>query len=404
MRLVAERLGHLGDAVAEGPVFIPRILPGEEVEGEVTGDRMPAPRILTPSPDRVSAPCQHYRTCGGCSLQHASDRFVAEWKRAVVVSALAGQGIEADVGEVETSPVRSRRRATLHGRRTKSGALLGFHARGSDALVAVPNCLLLTPVLMAGFPALEALVKVGGSRSAEVSLTVTESLAGLDVSVMGGKPLDVALHGSLARLAEEQGLARLTWGGETVALRNPPQQQFGAARVAPPAGSFLQATKAGEASLLAFVQGVVGDSRRIVELFAGAGTFTLPMAETAEVHAVEGDAGMIAALDRGWRAAQGLKRVTSEARDLFRRPLDAQELKGFDAIVIDPPRAGAQAQVAALADCKVPRMAMLSCNPVTFARDARILLEAGWKLGRITVIDQFRWSPHVELGAQFTRS
>lgn len=407
MKLVAERLGHRGDAVAagpEGPVFIPRILPGEEVEGEVTGDRMPAPRILTPSADRVAAPCPHYRTCGGCSLQHASDRFVAEWKRAVVMAALAGQGLEADVGEAQTSPRRSRRRATLHGRRTKGGALIGFHERASDALVAVPNCLLLTPALMAGFPALEALVKAGGSRSGELALTVTESATGLDVAVAGGKPLDAVLHGTLAQLAESQGLARLTWEGEVVALRQAPIQHFGAAPVSPPPGAFLQATEAGQAALLAFVAGAVGPAKRIADLFAGAGTFALPLARTAEVHAVEGDAAMIAALDKGWRAATGLKRVTSEARDLFRRPLDAAELKGFDAVVIDPPRAGAEAQVRALAASAVPRIAMVSCNPVTFARDARLLSEKGFTLDRVAVIDQFRWSTHVEVAAQFTRS
>ncbi|MDB6452691.1 class I SAM-dependent RNA methyltransferase [Falsirhodobacter sp. 20TX0035] len=406
MRLVADRLGHRGDAVAmgpSGPVFIPRILPGEEVEGEITGDRMDAPTILTPSTDRVRAPCPHYRTCGGCSLQHASDDFVARWKREVVVTALAGQGLEAPVGEVQTSPAFTRRRATLHGRRTKGGALLGFHARASDTLVAVPHCLLLTPSLKAAFPALEALVKAGGSRTAEVSLTVTDTLGGPDVAVTGGKPLDPVLHGQLAQLAERFGLSRLAWEGEVIALRNPPAQAFGPARVSPPPGAFLQATAAGEAALLAFVRRSVGPAKRVADLFAGSGTFALPLAENAEVHAVEGDAAMTVALDRGWRAAPGLKRVTTEARDLFRRPLEPDELKRFDAVVIDPPRAGAEAQVKALARASVPVIAMVSCNPVTFARDARLLIAAGYVLEEVEVVDQFRWSAHVELAARFTR-
>lgn len=412
MKLVAERLGHRGDAVAHmsgtegpsGPVFIPRILPGEVVEGEVTGDRMAAPSILTPSPDRVKAPCVHYRTCGGCSLQHASGDFVAQWKRGVVVTALAGQGLEASVGEVQTSPARTRRRATLHGRRTKGGALLGFHARASDTLVAVPHCLLLTPSLMAAFPALEALVRAGGSRSAELALTVTDSLGGPDVSVMGGKPLDPILHGELAALAEAHGLSRLTWEREVIALRNPPAQTFGPARVSPPPGAFLQATAAGEAALLAFVRASVTGARRVADLFAGSGTFALPLAQEAEVHAVEGDPAMIAALDRGWRSAQGLKRITTEARDLFRRPLEADELRDFDAVVIDPPRAGAESQIAALARSSVPVVAMVSCNPVTFARDARTLIAAGFRLDAVEVVDQFRWSTHVELSSRFTRT
>ncbi|MDH2326874.1 RsmD family RNA methyltransferase [Cereibacter sp. SYSU M97828] len=399
MKLTIDRLGHRGDAVAmgpDGPVYIPRMLPGEVVEADTHA-------IVTPSPDRVKAPCPHYRTCGGCSLQHASDRFVAEWKRAVVLGALAGQGLDAPVGETVTSPARSRRRATLHGRRTKGGALLGFHARASDTLVAVPNCILLTPDLMASFPALEALVKTGGSRSGELALTVTQSLAGPDVSVTGGKPLDTALTLELARVAEAQGIARLTWEGETIALRANPMQRFGAALVAPPPGAFLQATAAGEAALLGFVRGWTAGAKRIVDLFAGSGTFSLPLAENAEVHAVEGDAAMTAALDRGWRNA-GLKRVTTETRDLFRRPLEPDEFKGFDAVVIDPPRAGAEAQVATLARSRVPRIAMVSCNPVTFARDAKTLIAAGYALDRVEVVDQFRWSPHVELAARFTVS
>ena len=405
MRLVIERLGHLGDAVArgpEGPVYVAQMLPGEEVSGTLSGDRLVDTRILTPSPDRVRPPCPHARTCGGCLLQHAADGFVADWKLGVVRSALAGQGLEAPMRLILTSPPRSRRRATLAARRTKGGALLGFHARASDVLVAVPNCQLLHPDLIAAFPALEALVITGGSRSAELALTVTRTLAGPDVAVAGGKPLDSALRLDLARVAEAHGLSRLTWEGEVVALRTAPMQRFGRALVAPPPGAFLQATAEGEAALLAAVTEAVGDARRIVDLFAGAGTFALPLAGRAEVHAVEGDAAMIAALDKGWRQAEGLKRVSAEVRDLFRRPLEADEFKGFDAVVIDPPRAGAEAQTAALARAQVPLIAAVSCNPVTFARDAKTLIGAGYGLDWVQVVDQFRWSAHVELAAKFS--
>jgi 23S rRNA (uracil1939-C5)-methyltransferase len=301
-----------------------------------------------------------------------------------------------------TSPPQSRRRATLAGRRTKSGALLGFHARGSDMLVAVPDCLLLHPDLLATFPALEALTRMGGSRTSELALTVTRSLGGPDVAVTGGKALDSALRLDLARLAEAEGIARLTWDGEVIALRTSPMQRFGPALVSPPPGAFLQATAEGEAALLAAVIVAVGSARRIVDLFAGSGTFSLPLAERAEVHAVEGEAAMIAALDRGWRQASGVRRVTSETRDLFRRPLEPDELKGFDAAVIDPPRAGAEAQTQRLAQSGIPVIAAVSCNPVTFARDARVLTSAGYRLDWVQVVDQFRWSPHVELAARFS--
>ena len=405
MILTVERLGHRGDGIAQGPegqVFVPQTLPGEVVEGDQAGDLLLNTRILTPSPNRIRPPCPHARTCGGCLMQHAADPFVADWKLGIVAGALAGQGLESPLRPIETSPPRSRRRATLAARRTKGGALIGFHARASETLVAIPHCQLLHPAILATFPALEALVVTGGSRSAELSLTVTHSLGGPDVAVTGGKPLGSEMRMALARVAEAFNIARLTWDGEVVALRTMPVQRFGKALVAPPPGAFLQATAEGEAALLSAVEEAIGPARRVVDLFAGSGTFSLPLAETAEVLAVESDAAMLAALDRGWRQAQGLHRVTTEARDLFRRPLEPDEFKGFDAVVIDPPRAGAEAQTATLARSHVPVIAAVSCNPVTFARDARILTGAGYVLDWVQVVDQFRWAAHVELVARFS--
>ncbi len=405
MILTVERLGHRGDGIAQGPegqVFVPQTLPGEVVEGDQAGDLLLNTRILTPSPNRIRPPCPHARTCGGCLMQHAADPFVADWKLGIVAGALAGQGLESPLRPIETSPPRSRRRATLAARRTKGGALIGFHARASETLVAIPHCQLLHPAILATFPALEALVVTGGSRSAELSLTVTHSLGGPDVAVTGGKPLESEMRMALARVAEAFNIARLTWDGEVVALRTMPVQRFGKALVAPPPGAFLQATAEGEAALLSAVEEAIGPARRVVDLFAGSGTFSLPLAETADVLAVESDAAMLAALDRGWRQAQGLHRVTTEARDLFRRPLEPDEFKGFDAVVIDPPRAGAEAQTATLAHSHVPVIAAVSCNPVTFARDARILTGAGYVLDWVQVVDQFRWAAHVELVARFS--
>ena len=404
MKLVIDRLGHHGDGVAagpDGPIFVSQMLPGEQVEGDLAGDRLTNTRIVMPSDQRVRPPCVHAKTCGGCLMQHASDPFVASWKADIVKFALGGQGLKAEFLPIVTSPPRSRRRATLSARRTKSGTMIGFHARASDTLVAVPQCQLLHPDLMAGFPALEALVKIGGSRAGEVSFTVTQSLGGLDVSVSGGKPIESGLAMELARVVEAFGLARLTWNGEGVALRTMPMQRFGRALVAPPPGAFLQATAQGEAALLYAVRAAIGPARRIADLFAGVGTFALPLAENAEVHAVEGEAAMVAALEKGWRQADGLRRVTAETRDLFRRPLEPDEFKGFDAVVIDPPRAGAEAQFATLAKSGVPVIASVSCNPVTFARDAKVLVQAGYQLTWVQVVDQFRWSSHVELVGRF---
>ncbi len=403
MKLTVERLGHLGDGVAEGPVFVRGGLPGEVVEGAVAGDRMDAPKILQPSPLRVKAPCPHYKACGGCALMHAKDEFVADWKVDVVRSALAAQGIEAPFRAIQTSPPRSRRRAVFSGRRTKAGAIVGFHGRASDTVIGVPQCHLVTPALLATLPALEQITAKAASRKGELSLTVTETEGGADVSVLGGKPLDAALRQDLAQIAEAHDFARLTCDGETTALRVPPTIRFGAAQVQIPAGAFLQATLAGELALTTAAIGIVENAQRVVDLFAGLGTFALPLSVGCEVHAVEGDAAMMSALENGWRGANGLRRVTTEARDLFRRPLMPDELARFDAAVIDPPRAGAEAQIAQLAQAQIPRIAHVSCNPVTFARDAKTLILSGYSLDFVQVVDQFRWSPHVELAASFTK-
>jgi len=406
MRLTIARLGHLGDGVAEGPggpVFVPRALPGEVVEGEVAAGRMEAPAIVTPSPDRVRPPCPHTRACGGCALQHASDAFVAGWKADVVRQALAGQGLAAPIRAHHTSPAASRRRATLAGRRTKAGALVGFHGRGSGVLVEVPGCMVLAPEVLAVLPALHAAVLAGASRKGEMSFALSLTDAGVDVAATGGRVPDAALLQSLAALAEAHDLARLVWNGEPVAARRPARQAFGAARVVPPPGAFLQATREGEAALLAAVRDAVGGASRVVDLFAGCGTFALPLATGAEVHAVEGEPGMVAALLAGARGAPGLRAVSAEARDLFRRPLLPDELARFDAVVLDPPRAGAAAQVAEIARAGVPVLAYVSCNPVTFARDARALAAAGYALDWVEVVDQFRWSTHVELASRFSR-
>jgi len=406
MKITIERLGHLGDGIAlgeTGPIYAPGTLPGEVVEGDLVKDSLTNIKIVTPSVDRVKSPCPHARSCGGCAMQHVSDRLAADWKEGIVRGALAAQGLEASFRPMVISPPNSRRRATLSGRKTKGGVLMGFHARASDTLVQVPNCQLLHPDLIAAFPALEALVKMGGSRTTEVQLTITRSLAGADVAVSGGKDLDAPLQMEMARLCEAQKIARLTWNGETVALRAAPVQRFGRALVAPPPGAFLQATAEGEAALLQAVTQAIGPARKVVDLFAGVGTFSLPLAESAEMHAVEGEAVMVAALDKGARGAPGLKRVTTEARDLFRRPLEPDEFKGVDAVVIDPPRAGAEAQIAVLAKSQVPVIAYVSCNPATFARDAKVLMAAGYRLDWVQVVDQFRWSPHVELAARLSR-
>ncbi len=397
------RLGLKGDGIADDNAHLPLTLPGERVRATETDGGWRLEAVLAPSPQRVAPGCPHFGACGGCALQHAADGFVAAWKGEVIARALAARGLAAEVRPTLTSPAHSRRRATFAARRTKKTVAIGFHARAGHDLVPIATCDVVTPALMAVLPALAAIVRAGLSRSGEATLTVTETEAGPDVAAEGLKPLDAALRATLAGLAEAHGLARLSAAGETVAQLRPPLVRFGGHGVALPPGAFLQATAEGEAALRTGVAEAAGPASRIVDLFAGCGTFALPLAERAEVLAVEGDAAMLAALDAGWRQAAGLKRLRTEARDLFRRPLLPPELDGFDAAVIDPPRAGAEAQSRQIAASRLPVVAMVSCNPVSFARDAAILVAAGFGIDWIQPVDQFRWSPHVELVARLSR-
>ncbi|MEL6570521.1 MAG: class I SAM-dependent RNA methyltransferase [Pseudomonadota bacterium] len=398
---LVEGLTHLGlGKLDDGRSLLPRVLPGEEVVVARDGTM----RIVTPSADRVAAPCRHFKSCGGCAMQHASDGFVADWKQDIVRKAVSAQGLSTDFRPIHISPPLSRRRAKFAGQRTKKGVMLGFYGKGTDTIVAVPDCQLVSPGLKAAFPALEALILLAASRKSKIAMTVTETAYGPDIVVETERALDPPLRVELAAFAQAQRVSRLTWQDEIVVTMNPPEQDFDDVRVVPPPGAFLQATPDGEAALRRAVTEIVHGSGSIIDLFAGCGTFALPLARQAEVHAVEGEAEMLEALDRAWRGAQGLKKVSVETRDLFRRPLEPDELKRFDAAVIDPPRAGAEAQIATLARSAVKTIAMVSCNPVTFARDARTLVDAGLRLDWVQVVDQFRWSAHVEVVGAFTRS
>jgi 23S rRNA (uracil1939-C5)-methyltransferase len=405
-RFIIDHLGHRGDGVIaapEGPLYAPFTVPGETVLGARAGDRLTDVRVEAPSPHRIAPVCPHFGACGGCALQHADDGFLAEWKTALVATALAQRGLETEIRPIVTSPPASRRRVALAGRRTRKGALVGFHGRADATLIPIEACAVADPAIVAALPAFAEMVGQTASRSGEARLTVTAAEAGLDVLLEGQRPLDGALFAALAAVADAADFARLSYGAETIATRRPPSQTFGRARVVPPPGGFLQATPQGEAALVAAMAEAVGDADRVIDLFAGCGTFAAPLAERAEVHAVEGDAAALAALDAGWRAAARLRRVTTEARDLFRRPVLAEEMRRVDAVVIDPPRAGAAAQTTQIAGSAVARVAAASCNPATFARDARTLVDAGFRLLWARPVDQFRWSPHVELAAAFAR-
>ncbi len=400
-----ERLGAQGDGIVAGSsVFVPHTLPGERVVASRLGDRATLERVLEPAAERVEPGCPHFGPCGGCALQHGSDAFVARWKEAQARAALAARGIEGvEIRPILTSGPGTRRRITVAAKRTRAGVEIGFHGRGSDTVVPVAACLVAEPELVDILPRLAEIAELAASRKGQPRLTLTLAEGGVDCAVTEAKPLDRPGMALLAGMAARAGLARLAWNGEVAVTIAEPVQRFGRARVVPPPGGFLQPTAEGEAALVAAVREAVGEVRRVADLFAGSGTFALPLAEAAEVLAVEGEAEAIAALDKGWRGAEGLRRVRTLPRDLVKRPLRRDELRGLDAVVIDPPRAGARAQMEQIVDTPPPKIASVSCNPATFARDARILLDGGYRLLWVQPVDQFRWSPHLELVGAFAR-
>jgi 23S rRNA (uracil1939-C5)-methyltransferase len=406
-RLVIERLGHRGDGIAEtpdGPLYVPYVLPGETVEVErVPGhpDRRHALRIEIESPQRIAPICPHFGVCGGCALQHWDETHYRAWKRDLVLAALAQAGLEAMVDELVDAHGTGRRRAVFHARRSHDVLQVGFAAYRAHHVVPIDRCPILAPELEGAIATAWALAEALRPQRKPLDIQVTASEQGLDVDVRGSGPLPPAVTAQLAPLAQAHRLARLTRHGELIVKYAQPTLRIGRARVALPPGAFLQPTTEGEAALARLVIGHVVDAASVADLFAGVGPFALRLAERARVHAADSDAPAMAALRQA--AAPGLKPIEAETRDLFRRPLITSELTRFDAVVFDPPRQGAQAQARALADSKVPVVIGVSCNPATFARDARLLVDGGYRLVAVTPVDQFRYSAHVEIVARFAR-
>ena len=402
-----QRLGAQGDGIAEHEgrqVFVPHALPGETIEAEIEGTRARVLRILDAATDRAPARCSHYGECGGCTLQHLPADLYRTLKRDLVTNALSFEGIKATVDDVIVIPPATRRRAVFAAHRQSKQVVVGFHGKRSHHIIGIRDCAVLTPGLLALIPRLSQLAAIAAPPKDALTITATETLTGFDIALTGvPKTLSADDRAHLVQIAGALGLARLSLNGDLEMERVPPQLRVGNADVRPGPGGFLQATRESEAAMLARVQQAVGDARRIVDLFSGAGTFSLPLAATATIHAVESDELALAALHLMARKATGLKPVTIEKRDLFRRPLVRTELKRFDAAVIDPPRAGAEAQTRELAASDVKRVAMISCNATTFSRDLKIMLASGWRVIRITPVDQFLWSAHIEIVAALER-
>ena len=416
MRAVVERLtidhvGHRGDGVSlEGreAVYVSYALGGETVEVEPVAGHHPDRRRLlaveVASPERIAPFCPHFGVCGGCTIQHWQAEPYRAWKRNIVIETLAQAGLDCEVAPLVDAHGAGRRRITLHGRFGTHDILkVGFSAASSHDVIPIHRCPILDPGLEGALDAAWAIAEPLTSRMAvtkplDIQITATDT--GLDVDVRGSGPLPTPLITSLSRVAELHRLARLTRHGELVLQRQPPKLRMGRAEVTLPPGSFLQATVAGEETLAALVIERIGRAKEIADLFCGVGPFALRLAEKARVTAFDSDAGAIASLQRVANTP-GLKPIKAETRDLFRRPLVPQELRDFDAVVFDPPRQGAQAQALKLAASKVPLVIAVSCNVATFARDARLLIDGGYRLSTVVPVDQFRHTQHVELVAAF---
>jgi 23S rRNA (uracil1939-C5)-methyltransferase len=409
-RLAINRLAHRGDGVADtpaGPVFVPYTLPGETVEVEtVPGhpDRRHLLRVETASPERIEPFCPHFGICGGCAIQHWTPARYQEWKRSLVVEALAQAGLDAPVDALVDAHGDGRRRATFHARLGARDILeVGFAALRAHHIVGIDRCPVLAPSLDGAIPAAWAIAEALKPQNKPLDIQVTATDSGIDMDVRGSGALNSARTGALARLAATHKLARLTRHGELIAQRATPSVVVGRAQVTLPPGSFLQATVAGEQALARLVQDHVGKAKVVADLFCGLGPFALRLAEQARIIAFDADAGAIAALKQAVNMTSGLKPIEAETRDLFKRPLYAQELKRVDALVFDPPRQGAEAQARELAKSAVPVVVAVSCNPATFARDIRLLIDGGYRLKSVTPVDQFRHSAHVEIVAKLER-
>lgn len=401
-------IGARGDGLGEidgTRVVVPYALPGERVSISREGERATLLEVLSPSPDRMEPECRHFGTCGGCAVQHWRAEKVAEWKRGRVALALSRAGLQAEVLPTLDAHGAGRRRVTLHVRYPKiAGGPIeaGFMQAKSHALVDLDACPLLTPGLMKAPDLARAIGHVLRGMAKPLDVQVTACEQGLDVDIRGAGPLPDPLRQKLITLARNENLARLTLHGERLIEERAPHLSYDGLTAFLPPGSFLQATEMAEKTLADYAKNALHGAKNIADLFCGLGPFALRLARHMKVTAVDSDKGAIEALQRSIRANPGGKPMVAEARDLFRRPIFAPELKPFDAALLDPPRQGAEAQMREIAKSKLGKVVSISCDPESFARDARILVDAGFKLGPVTPVDQFRHAAHVEMMAVLT--
>jgi 23S rRNA (uracil1939-C5)-methyltransferase len=415
-------LGARGDGIAETPsgrLYVPLAAPGdrllvrlESVLGD--GQRAQIVRRLADGAGRGSPPCPHFGQCGGCAVQHLAPQTYADWKHGLLQGALARRGLDpALAAPLQSVPAASRRRVRFQARRLRHGVALGYFAAASHRVVNIDQCPVALPAIVGLLAPLRRLLAELLPPGGRAGTAVTLADGGLDVLLELAAPPDRAGLERLAAFAESADLARLCWrprgGGvdsvEPVAMRRPVRADFSGVAVDLPPDGFMQATEAGERLLCTSVVDGLADAGAVADLYAGCGAFSFALAGAGKrVRAVEAAAGHVAALDAAAHRAGVDQKVAVERRDLVRRPLGREELTWCDGVVLDPPRPGAAAQIRSLATSPVPAIAYVSCNPASFARDAATLVAGGYRLKHVTPIDQFTWSPHLELVGIFEKN
>jgi 23S rRNA (uracil1939-C5)-methyltransferase len=397
-----DAMGRRGEGIAHHDgqtLYVPRSLPGEDLRVLDEAGRLSIVEITRSSPDRTAAFCKHYDRCGGCQLQHWRDEPYRAWKTGIVEQQLAALGIAMKVSTLIDAHGRGRRRVSIHVRRKDGVVTAGFMEARTHVLLDIDACPILEPQLARGFDIARSL----GARLGDCDVALTSTDTGIDVSVKAERKVLQQEHARLAGLIPELALARLSVNGELIATAATPRLGIGRADVAVPPGGFLQATAEGEAALARLVVEGVGKAKQVADLFCGIGPFAFRLAERGKVEAYDNDRAAIAALNAAAKSTPGLKPLIGAARDLFREPLVANEMKNFDAVVFDPPRAGAEAQAKQLAKSKVKTVVAVSCDASSFARDAEVLIGGGYRLTILTAVDQFKWSSHVEMVGVFQR-
>jgi len=398
-------MGRQGDGIAEtaaGRLHVAFTIPGELVEVSQVGERGDLVRIIESSKERRVPVCKHFGACGGCALQHWAAEPYHAWKRSLVVEALARAGVEASVAPAMPAQGLGRTRAVFHTGRGHKKDALGFARRRSHEIIEIEECPVLDPRLAAALPLARELARILAATGKSSDLHFTLAGEGLDIDIRGPGKLAKQVESKIVAFAAKRKIPRISLHGEQIVQLAPPVYRIGSVSVQFPPGPFLQATAEGERILAEKVLQAAAGAKSAADLFSGIGTFAFRLATLVKVAAFDNHEPSIAALSAAAKAP-GLKPVVGAVRDLFRWPLVVDELKKFDFVVLDPPRQGANAQVQELAKSKVKKIVYVSCDAETFARDARTLIEGGYTLDEVTPVDQFLYSPHIELTAVFRR-